>query len=62
MRPWEPVFRDAIIKTLRRQTSATLFDSERVKAEVKVSLNILHQQDERIPETLDVYFSDFVIQ
>ncbi len=28
----------------------------------KVALNVLHQQDERIPETLDVFFGDFVIQ
>ncbi len=62
MKPWEPVYRDAIIRTLRRQTSTTLFDQERVKAEIKVALNVLHQQDERIPETLDVFFGDFVIQ
>lgn len=62
MKPWEPVYRDAIIRTLRRQTTATLFDQERVKAEIRVALNVLHQQDESIPETLDVYFGDFVIQ
>lgn len=62
MNPWLPVYRDAIIRTLRRQTTTTLFDQERVKAEIKVALNVLHQQDERIPETLDVYFGDFVIQ
>ncbi|MBM3266375.1 MAG: flagellar basal body-associated FliL family protein [Candidatus Sericytochromatia bacterium] len=62
MKPWEPVYRDAIIRTLRRQTTTTLFDQERVKAEIKVALNVLHQQDERIPETLDVFFGDFVIQ
>lgn len=62
MNPWLPVYRDAIIRTLRRQTTTTLFDQERVKAEIKVALNVLHQRDERIPETLDVYFGDFVIQ
>ena len=62
MNPWLPIFRDAIIRTLRRQTSTTLFDQERVKAEIKVALNVLHQQDEHIPETLDVFFGDFVIQ
>ena len=62
MTPWEPVYRDAIIRTLRRQTSSTLFDQERIKAEIKVALNVMHQQDERIPETIDVYFGDFVIQ
>lgn len=62
MKRWEPVYRDSIIRTLRRQTVTTLFDQERVKSEIKVALNVLHQQDERIPETLEVYFSDFVIQ
>ena len=63
MKPLVPVYRDAIIGTLRRQTVASLFDQDRVKDEIKVQLNILNQNDPTTyPKTLDVYFSEFVIQ
>ncbi len=63
MTPIVPVFRDAVIGVLRRQTISTLYDQDRVKSEIKVALNLLHEQDaDQFPRTLSVYFSDFVIQ
>jgi flagellar basal body-associated protein FliL len=62
MKRWEPIYRDAIIRTLRRQTTGTLFDQDRVKAEIKVALNVISQQTPEIPETLDIFFGEFVIQ
>ena len=60
--PFQPVFRDTIIRTLRKQTTNTLQDPERLKSEMKVALNLMRRDDEEIPETLEVYFGEFVIQ
>lgn len=63
MTPLEPIYRDAITETLRRQTVDSLADEDRVKNEIKVALNLLNEQDpQQYPKTLAVYFSDFVIQ
>ncbi|MEB3237718.1 MAG: flagellar basal body-associated FliL family protein [Candidatus Sericytochromatia bacterium] len=60
--PYQPVFRDTIIRTLRKQTTITLQDPDRVKSEMKVALNLMRRDDEEIPETLEVYFGEFVVQ
>ncbi|MEB3298254.1 MAG: flagellar basal body-associated FliL family protein [Candidatus Sericytochromatia bacterium] len=60
--PYQPVFRDTIIRTLRKQTTMTLQEPDRVKSEMKVALNLMRRDDEAIPETLEVYFGEFVIQ
>ncbi|MBU6429463.1 MAG: flagellar basal body-associated FliL family protein [Cyanobacteria bacterium REEB65] len=63
MKPVEPVYRDAIISTLRQQTMQSLQDLDRVKSELKVNLNLLNEQDPTTyPKTLQVYFSDFAVQ
>lgn len=61
MAPYEPLYKDAIITTLARQTVAKINAPEGrdgLKEELKAALN------QRVPSktVMDVYFTDFVIQ
>ncbi|MNK58152.1 flagellar basal body-associated protein FliL [compost metagenome] len=61
MAPFEPLYKDAIITTLARQTVATINapgGRNTLKEELKTVLN------QRVPgkTVMDVYFTDFVIQ
>ena len=61
MAPYEPLYKDAIITTLARQTVAAINapgGRNTLKEELKTTLN------QRVPgkTVMDVYFTDFVIQ
>jgi flagellar FliL protein len=61
MAPYEPLYKDAIITTLARQTVAAINapgGRNTLKEELKAALN------QRVPgkTVMDVYFTDFVIQ
>lgn len=61
MAPYEPLYKDAIITTLARQTVAKINapgGRDTLKEELKTALN------QRVPgkTVMDVYFTDFVIQ